>query len=102
IYDRGRAATWSVGLFLAAASLRWAADAHGSRFDMATIAPGPFHGSPVPALTPATTFLPPMIPRDLGLALVPTVLWLALRAVSDRAALWGSLRAPRWPVFPEL
>jgi hypothetical protein len=30
-------------------------------------------------LTPATTFLPPMIPRDLGLALVPIVLWLVVR-----------------------
>src|SRR3954462_12816064 len=88
ICPRRRAATWSVGLFLAAASLGWAGDAHGYRFDMATLDAGPFHGSPVPALTPATTFLPPMIPRDLGLALVPSVLWLALRVISGRAKLW--------------
>src|SRR4029079_1509893 len=67
ICDRRRAATWSVGLFLAAASLGGAADAHAHRFVMATIDAGPFHGSPVPALTPATTFLPPVILRDLGL-----------------------------------
>jgi hypothetical protein len=99
IYDRWRAATWSVGLFLAAASLGWAADAHGYRFDMATIDAGPFHGSPVPALTPATTFLPPMIPRDLGLALVPTVLWLALRAISGRVAVWWAVGAAGGLVF---
>src|SRR6476660_854816 len=93
ICDRRRAATWSVGLFLGAASLGWAADAHGYRFDMATIDAGPFHGSPVPALTPATTFLPPMIPRDLGLALVPIVLWLALRAISGRVAMWWAVGA---------
>ena len=99
ICDRRRAATWSVGLFLAAASLGWAADAHGHRFDMATIDAGPFHGSPVPALTPATTFLPPMIPRDLGLALVPIVLWLALRAISGRVALWWAVGAAGGLVF---
>ena len=94
ISDRRRAATWSVGLFLAAASLGWAADGQGYRFDMATIDAGPFHGSPMPALTPATTFLPPMIPRDLGLALVPIVLWLALRAISGRAAAVVGLSVP--------
>src|SRR6478752_8658324 len=99
ICDRRRAATWSVGLFLAAASLGWAADAHRYRFDMATIDAGPFHGSPVPALTPATTFLPPMIPRDLGLALVPIVLWLALRAISGRVALWWAVGAAGGLVF---
>jgi hypothetical protein len=99
ICDRRRAATWSVGLFLAAASLGWAADAHGHRFVMATIDAGPFHGSPVPALTPATTFLPPVIPRDLGLALVPIVLWLALRAISDRVALWWAVGAAGGLVF---
>ena len=99
ICDRRRAATWSVGLFLAAASLGWAADGHGYRFDMATIDAGPFHGGPMPALTPATTFLPPMIPRDLGLALVPIVLWLALRAISGRARLWWGVGAAGGLVF---
>ncbi len=99
ICDRRRAATWSVGLFLAAASLGWAADGHGHRFDMATIDAGPFHGGPMPALTPATTFLPPMIPRDLGLALVPIVLWLALRAISGRARLWWGVGAAGGLVF---
>ena len=101
ICDRRRAATWSVGLFLAAASLGWAADAHGHRFDMATIDAGPFHGSPVPALTPATTFLPPMIPRDLGLALVPIVLWLALRAISGRVRDVVGRRCRRRPGVPD-
>jgi hypothetical protein len=99
ICDRLRAATWSVGLFLGATSLGWAADAHGYRFHMSTIDAGPFHGSPVPALTPATAFLPPMIPRDLGLALVPIVLWLALRAISGRAALWWAVGAAGGLVF---
>jgi hypothetical protein len=99
ICDRRQAATWSVGLFLAAASLGWAADAHGYRFGMSAIDAGPFHGSPVPALTPATTFLPPMIPRDLGLALVPIVLWLTLRAISGRAELWWGVGAAGGLVF---
>ena len=99
ICDRRRAATWSVGLFLAAASLGLAADGHGHGFDVATIDAGPFHGGPVPALTPATTFLPPMIPRDLGLALVPIVLWLALRAISSRARLWWGVGAAGGLVF---
>src|SRR4051794_6009650 len=99
ICDRRRAATWSVGLFLAAASLGWAGDAHGYRFGMSTIDGGPFHGSPVPALTPATTFLSPMIPRDLGLALVPIVLWLTLRAISGRAELWWGVGAAGGLVF---
>jgi len=99
ICDRRRAATWSVGLFLAAASLGWAADAHGHGIDVATIDAGPFHGGPMPALTPATTFLPPMIPRDLGLALVPIVLWLALRAISGRARLWWDVGAAGGLVF---
>jgi len=99
ICDRRRAATWSVGLFLAAASLGWAGDARGYRFGMSTIDAGPFHGSPVPALTPATTFLPPMIPRDLGLALAPIVLWLALRAISGRAELWWGVGAAGGLVF---
>jgi hypothetical protein len=40
-----------------------------------------------------------MIPRDLGLALVPIVLWLALRAISGRAALWWAVGAAGGLVF---
>src|SRR6185437_6420327 len=67
-------ATWSVGLFLTAAAFGWANRAD-FQFEM-------------PALTPALAYLPPMIPRDLGLALAPIVLWLAMCAALGPERMW--------------
>jgi len=80
-------ATWSVGLFLTAAAFGWASRAD-FQFEMPALELGPFHGDPVPALTPALAYLPPMIPRDLGLALAPIVLWLAMCATRGPERLW--------------
>jgi hypothetical protein len=80
-------ATWSVGLFLTAAAFGWANRAD-FQFEMPALELGPFHGDPVPALTPALAYLPPMIPRDLGLALAPIVLWLAMCAARGPERMW--------------
>ena len=80
-------ATWSVGLFLTAAAFGWASRAD-FQFEMPALELGPFHGDPVPALTPALAYLPPMIPRDLGLALAPIVLWLAMCAARGPERMW--------------
>ena len=40
-----------------------------------------------------------MIPRDLGLALVPIVLWLALRAIPGRPRVWWGVGAAAGLVF---
>lgn len=80
-------ATWSVGLFLTAAAFGWASRAD-FQFEMPALELGPFHGDPVPALTPALAYLPPMIPRDLGLALAPIALWLAMCAARGPDRMW--------------
>ncbi len=84
---RPAAAAWSACLFLCAGGIGavghpltvFEQHMHGVSF-------GPFHGDPVPAFTPGLTFLPPMIPRDAGLAMAPVAVWLGLRA--RRPALW--------------
>jgi hypothetical protein len=80
-------ATWSVGLFLTAAAFGLANRAD-FQFEMPALELGPFHGDPVPALTPALAYLPPMIPRDLGLALAPIALWLAMCATRGPDRTW--------------
>jgi hypothetical protein len=80
-------ATWSVGLFLTAAAFGLANRA-AFQFEMPALELGPFHGDPVPATTPALAYLPPMIPRDLGLALAPIVLWLAMCAARGPERMW--------------
>src|SRR6476469_3131117 len=80
-------ATWSVGLFLTAAAFGLANRA-AFQFEMPALELGPFHGDPVPAMTPALAYLPPMIPRDLGLALAPIVLWLEMCAARGPERMW--------------
>lgn len=88
---RPAAAAWSACLFLCAGGIGavghpltvFEQHMHGVSF-------GPFHGDPVPALTPGLTFLPPMIPRDAGLAMAPVAVWLGLRAVRRPAVWWAA------------
>jgi hypothetical protein len=89
---RRPAATWAVGVFLTAGAFGWAPDTRADfAFQMPALGLGPFHGDPVPAMTPALTLIAPMVPRDLGLALSPVLLWAAVAAAQggrDRAW-WG-------------
>jgi len=86
---RPAAAGWSVVLFLAGASFGWLGDASPDvHAPIPSLQLGPFHGDPVPALTPALAYLPPMIPRDLGLALAPIALWLAVAAARSGGSWW--------------
>jgi hypothetical protein len=84
-----RAATWTVGLAIAAGGFGSVGHPE-SVFEthMHAIRIGPFDGEPAPVMTPSVSFLPPMIPRDLGLALTPAVLWIALRAARGERRLW--------------
>lgn len=84
------ASTWAVAVFLTAGSFGWAQDVRaGYAFQMPALGLGPFHGDPVPAMTPALAFLSPMVPRDLGLALSPTLLWAAVGAAhAERGRAW--------------
>jgi hypothetical protein len=89
---RRPASTWAVAILLTAGSFGWAPDVRADyAFQMPTLGLGPFHGDPVPAMTPALAFLSPMVPRDLGLALSPLLLWAAVAAVhaERRRAWWG-------------
>jgi hypothetical protein len=89
---RRPASTWAVGVFLTAGSFGWAPDVRADfAFQMPALGLGPFHGDPVPAMTPALAFLAPMVPRDLGLALSPLLLWAAIGAAQAerRRAWWG-------------
>jgi hypothetical protein len=89
---RRPAAIWTVGVFLTAGAFGWAPDARADfAFQMPALGLGPFHGDPVPAMTPALAFLSPMVPRDLGLALSPLLLWAAVAAAyaERRRAWWG-------------
>jgi hypothetical protein len=86
------ASTWAVGVFLTAGAFGWAPDVRADfAFQMPTVGLGPFHGDPVPAMTPALAFLAPTVPRDLGLALSPLLLWAAVKAarVERGRAWWG-------------
>jgi hypothetical protein len=86
------ASTWAVAMFLTAGAFGWAPDARADfAFQMPALSLGPFHGDPVPAMTPALTLLAPMVPRDLGLTLSPLLLWAALAAAQTgrRRAWWG-------------
>jgi hypothetical protein len=89
---RRSASTWAVGVFLTAGAFGWAPTERADFvFQMPAIGLGPFHGDPVPAMTPALALLAPMVPRDLGLALSPILLWAAVTAAQaerDRAW-WG-------------
>ena len=84
-----RAAAWSVGIAIAAGGFGSVAHPQ-SVFEthMHALHFGPFDGEPVPAMTPSLTYLPPMIPRDLGLALTPMILWIVFRAARGDRALW--------------
>jgi hypothetical protein len=83
------AATWAVGLFLLVGAFAWLPETRsGFAFQLDAVRFGPFHGDPVPALTPSLGFLSPMIPRDLGLALTPLVLSAALSALHGRRSRW--------------
>jgi hypothetical protein len=86
-----RAAAWSVGLFLAAAGVGWIWQ-HGpaALFRMNGANLGPFHGDLVlsNAMTPALGNLPPLVPRELGLAFAPIALWLVLRAADGGPRGW--------------
>ncbi len=89
---RRPASTWAVAVFLTAGSFGWAPNVRaGYAFQMPALGLGPFHGDPVPAMTPALAFLSPMVPRDLGLALSPLLLWAAVAAAhaERRRAWWG-------------
>jgi hypothetical protein len=89
---RRPAATWAVATFLTAGSFGWAPDVRADfAFQMPALGLGFFHGDPVPAMTPALAFLSPMVPRDLGLALSPLLLWSAVAAAhaEARRAWWG-------------
>jgi hypothetical protein len=86
------ASTWAVAVFLTAGSFGWAPHVRADyAFQMPALGLGPFHGDPVPAMTPALAFLSPMVPRDLGLALSPLLLWAAAAAAhaESRRAWWG-------------
>jgi len=84
------ASTWAVGIFLTAGAFGWVPDLRAEfAFHMPALELGPFHGDPVPAMTPAMAFLAPMVPRDLGLALSPILLWAAVTATqAERARAW--------------
>jgi hypothetical protein len=84
------ASTWAVGVFLTAGAFGWLPDMRADfAFQMPALELGPFHGDPVPAMTPAMALLAPMVPRDLGLALSPVVLWTAITAArGERGRAW--------------
>lgn len=86
-----RGGAWSVGLFLAAAGVGWIWQ-HGpaALFRMNGTNLGPFHGDLVlsNAMTPALGNLPPLVPRELGLAYAPIALWLVLRARAGGSGGW--------------
>jgi hypothetical protein len=84
------ASTWAVGIFLTAGAFGWVPHLRADfAFHMPALELGPFHGDPVPAMTPALAFLAPMVPRDLGLALSPILLWAAVTAThAERARAW--------------
>jgi hypothetical protein len=89
---RRPASTWAVAIFLTAGSFGWAPGGRADfAFQMPALGLGPFHGDPVPAMTPALALLSPMVPRDLGLALSPLLLWAAVAAAraGRRRAWWG-------------
>lgn len=85
------AGAWSVGLFLAAAGVGWIWQ-HGpaALFRMNGANLGPFHGDLVlsNAMTPALGNLPPLVPRELGLAFAPIAVWLVLRARAGGPGGW--------------
>jgi len=84
------ASAWAVGVFLTAGAFGWAPNGRADFvFHMPAIGLGPFHGDPVPAMTPALALIAPMVPRDLGLALSPILLWAAVTAaVAERDRAW--------------
>ena len=87
---RRSASTWAVGVFLTAGAFGWLPDLRADfAFRMPALELGPFHGDPVPAMTPAMALLAPMVPRDLGLALSPVLLWAAVTAArGERGRAW--------------
>ena len=91
-----RAGAWSVGLFMAAAGIGWIWQ-HGpaALFRMNGANLGPFHGDLVlsNAMTPALGNLPPLAPRELGLAFAPIALWLVLRARAGGPRGWWTAGA---------
>ena len=88
------ASTWAVGVFLTAGAFGWLPDLRADfAFHMPALELGPFHGDPVPAMTPAMALLAPMVPRDLGLALSPVLLWAAVTAARRFPSLLGFPRA---------
>jgi len=84
------ASTWAVGVFLTGGAFGWLPDLRADfAFRMPALELGPFHGDPVPAMTPAMALLAPMVPRDLGLALAPVLLWTAVTAArAERGRAW--------------
>jgi len=84
------ASTWAVGVFLTGGAFGWLPDLRADfAFQMPALELGPFHGDPVPAMTPAMALLAPMVPRDLGLALAPVLLWTAVTAArAERGRAW--------------
>jgi hypothetical protein len=101
-----RAAGWSSALAIGGGGIGWllargpAALLSVAHYGNSTTPPdlrpyvqglGRYHGDLLlsPAPTPGLGNVPPAMPRELGLALLPVVLWLALRAVRLGSARWA-------------
>jgi hypothetical protein len=89
------AATWSAGLFTAAAGFGWvwqhapAALLHQNGRNL-----GPYHGDLVMfnVFIPALGNVPPLIPRELSVCIAPFAVWLLVRGLRDgpAAVLWAA------------
>ena len=82
-----RAATWSILLLLAGAGFGWIWQHRPAAvFALTGHGLGPYHGDLelANAMAPALGNVPPLLPRDFALMLVPGVLWLGLGALDTR------------------
>jgi hypothetical protein len=86
--------TWAVFLAIGAGGVGWIWIQHATAvFRITPRHLAQHHGDFVVAnaLTPALGNIPPLLPRELGLALVPATLWLGLRALHERSRLTMAL-----------
>ena len=100
VVEAAMVAALALGVWLLARELSFAPSAAAWAAVLALAGGGPgIRDAPAP--TPALGNVPPPLPRELGVALVPLVAWLALRAAGRRgAAVAGAAAAMTFLIAP--
>jgi hypothetical protein len=88
---RPAAAAWSLLIVTVGGGAGWLWQHHPAAvFRLTGHGLGPYHGDleVANAMAPGLGNVPPLLPRDVGLLLAPSVLWLAVRALNARRGWW--------------